>query len=252
MPEISSNIVSCPVCRQLYDASRFPVCPYCHGQGNFTPTVDPTLSGTLTGNQGGFTPTVDPLSGGAVSGNTGAFSKTTDPNQSGGSTGAFDKTVDPNQGGYSHWKVPGFNGGTGQNPHMSVTQVAGGGAPVGAPQPVVGWLVAVEGPCRGTDYRIHTGYNYIGREYGDICIRGDMTISAEKDASVTYVPQTNRFYIAHEQGKNPLLVNDAPVLGGGAELHNYDRITVGSTLLLFVGLCGEQFSWTEKKEKSNG
>ena len=64
-----------------------------------------------------------------------------------------------------------------------------------------GWLVAVEGPCRGTDYRIHTGYNYIGREAGDICIRGDSTISAQRDANVTYVPQTREFYIAHELAK---------------------------------------------------
>ena len=118
-------------------------------------------------------------------------------------------------------------------------------APAGAPAPVVGWLVAVDGPCRGTDYRIHTGYNYIGRETGDIRIRGDAAISAEKDANVTYVPQTKRFYIAHELGKNVLLVNDLPVIGGGVELHNYDRITIGNTKLLFVGLCGEQFSWAD-------
>ena len=126
---------------------------------------------------------------------------------------------------------------------MSKTQFVDSSTPVGAPAPVTGWLVAVEGPCRGTDYRIHTGYNYIGREAGDIRIQGDNTISAEKDANVTYVPQTRRFYIAHELGKNVLLVNDLPVIGGSTELHNYDVITIGTTKLMFVGLCGEKFSW---------
>ena len=99
---------------------------------------------------------------------------------------------------------------------------------------------------RGTDYRIHTGYNYIGRERSDIVIRGDATVSAEKDANVTYVSQTRRFYIAHEQGKNVLLVNDLPVIGGNTELNSYDVITVGSTKLLFLALCGERFSWDGK------
>ena len=58
------------------------------------------------------------------------------------------------------------------------------------------------------------------------------------------MPQTNRFYIAHEQGKNVLLVNDIPAIGGGSELHSYDRITIGSTQLVFVAFCGEHFSWS--------
>ena len=58
-----------------------------------------------------------------------------------------------------------------------------------------------------------------------------------------YIPVND---IAHELGKNVLLVNDLPVIGGGMELHNYDRITIGTTQLVFVGLCGEQFGWEEE------
>ena len=116
--------------------------------------------------------------------------------------------------------------------------------PAGAPSPVVGWLVAINGPCRGNDYRLRVGYNYIGRVSGDICIHGDATISAERDSSVTYVPQTKGFYIAHELGKNPLLLNGKPVIRE-AELKNYDRITIGSTNLIFIGLSGEHFDWSE-------
>lgn len=172
---------------------------------------------------------------------SGAFPQTEDPFSPGNGGGDrvpepggrdFDKTIDPPM-----LHKPGDD--------MNQTQFVDADTPAGAPVPVVGWLVAVDGPCRGTDYRIHTGYNYIGREVGDICIKGDATISAEKDANVTYVPQTKRFYIAHELGKNVLLVNDLPVIGGGVELHNYDRITIGTTQLVFVGLCGEQFNWAD-------
>ncbi len=233
MPEITSNIVSCPICKQLYDASRFSVCPYCHGQPMTAPVLD---------YGSGFSPTQDIA---FQPGGQGNFGATQDP---------YGEGTTPLGG--AGWQVPTFDPSVrpdaGQNDRMKHTQVVDGGNAAGAPLPVVGWLVAIDGPCKGTDYRIHTGYNYIGREYGDICIRGDMTISAEKDANVTYVPQSNRFYIAHEQGKNVLLVNDIPAIGGGTELHNYDRITVGTTQLLFVGLCGEQFSWTKRKEQGNG
>ena len=86
-------------------------------------------------------------------------------------------------------------------------------------------------------YRIHT-VNLAG---------GDNTISSSKDSNITYVAQTNKFYIAHEQGKNVLLVNDLPVIGGGTELKDYDHITIGTTELIFVALCSEKFRWDEKK-----
>ena len=172
---------------------------------------------------------------------SGGFSLTEDPLYPG--SGSGDRPLPKAEGDFSHTIDPLTPAQPGSN--MSKTQFVDVDTPAGAPAPVVGWLVAVAGPCRGTDYRIHTGSNYIGREVGDVCIKGDSTISAEKDANVTYVPQTKRFYIAHELGKNVLLVNDLPVIGGGMELHNYDRITIGTTQLVFVGLCGERFNWTD-------
>ena len=50
-------------------------------------------------------------------------------------------------------------------------------------------------------------------------------------------------------GKNVLLVNDRPVIGGSMKLENYDIVTIGSTKLMFVGLCGKDFNWgSEGKE----
>lgn len=212
MAEIRQKIISCPN-GHYYDANRYADCPYC-STGGFSPTVDP-FAGVNTEDTPGT------VGGQTVGGNYGNFGFTEDPVVNNRASGA-----------------------------MSKTQFVDDSTPAGAPMPVVGWLVAIEGPCRGTDYRIHTGYNYIGRETGDICIHGDNTISAERDANVTYVPQIKKYFIAHELGKNVLLVNNMPVIGGSVELHNYDVITVGTTKLLFMGLCGEQFSWSDK-ERSN-
>lgn len=222
MAEIRQKIISCQK-GHYYDGNKYSTCPYCNS-GSFSPTIDPFSAGNFYSEKGsGFSPTIDP--GAGAGGSVGV-------------AGGFDPTIAPEIMNRA-------------SDRMSKTQFVDTSTPVGAPAPVVGWLVAVKGPCRGTDYRIHTGYNYIGREVGDICIHGDATISAEKDANVTYVSQTRRFYIAHELGKNVLLVNDLPVIGGSTELHNYDRITIGTTQLIFVRLAGEQFDWSDK-EHGNG
>ena len=214
MAEIRQKIISCPK-GHYYDANRYESCPYC-SSGSFSPTVDPVA------NNVGDSP------------DYGGIGKTTDV----GGEDTYEQ-----YGNFGPTEIPQAKKRAAQS--MSKTQFVDTSTPAGAPVPVVGWLVAVEGPCRGTDYRIHTGYNYIGREDGDICIHGDNTISAEKDANVTYVPQTRKFYIAHEQGKNVLLVNDMPVIGGGMEIHSFDLITIGTTKLMFIGMCGEKFTWGE-------
>lgn len=215
MAEIRQKIISCSN-GHYYDANRYASCPYC-SSGGFSPTVDPFAdSAGGDGGYGGYAPTGE-IPNVAPEGNYGDFAPTEAPQVK-----------------------------SRRAESMSKTQFVDSSTPTGAPAPVVGWLVAIEGSCRGTDYRIHTGYNYIGREVGDICIHGDNTISAEKDANVTYVPQTRGFYIAHELGKNVLLVNDLPVIGGSMQLHNYDIITIGTTKLIFVGLCSEKFSWGEE------
>ncbi len=212
MAEIRQKIISCSK-GHYYDGNRYESCPYC-SSGSFSPTVDP------------FAEVADDNT------NYGGIGKTTDVGET------------DDYGNFGPTEVPQVKNRAAES--MSKTQFVDLSTPAGAPVPVVGWLVAIEGPCRGTDYRIHTGYNYIGREVGDICIRGDNTISAERDANVTFIPQTRKFYIAHEQGKNVLLVNDTPVIGGGMEIKNYDLITIGTTKLMFVGLCGEKFIWGEE------
>ena len=76
----------------------------------------------------------------------------------------------------------------------------GGGETIGLDmskevRPVVGWLVCIEGATKGTDYRIHSQNNYIGRSAKmDISIPEDSHISAENPAIIAYDNEDRTFY----------------------------------------------------------
>lgn len=111
--------------------------------------------------------------------------------------------------------------------------------------PVVGWLVCVSGPNKGGDYRIHNGYNYIGRSDSmDICIQGDNYISNEKAAMISYDDEEKEFFFGPGDGHNAVRVNGkmihTPVL-----IRAYDEVKIGKSLFRFVPFCEERFDWNE-------
>ncbi|MDP4126543.1 MAG: FHA domain-containing protein [Bacillota bacterium] len=108
--------------------------------------------------------------------------------------------------------------------------------------PVVGWLVCVEGASKGQDYQIMSGQNTIGRGQTNISIKGDDSISREKHAVVIYDSKHNRFFIQGGEGRDLIYVNDAPILAV-TELHAYDSIELGKSRLLFIPFCGEEYRW---------
>lgn len=110
--------------------------------------------------------------------------------------------------------------------------------------PVVGWLVCIEGPMRGLDFKIRGGYNYIGRERGEIVIQGDNQISREKHAVISYYAKRDTYYVGPAEGRNIIELNEEPVFNA-TEVKSYDVITVGSTKLMLIGLCGKRFNWAE-------
>lgn len=115
--------------------------------------------------------------------------------------------------------------------------------------PVTGWLVCIEGPDRGTDYRIRNGYNYIGRgEHMDICIQNDVHISNENQAVIGYDDIEKMFFFGPERGRNAVRVNGKMVINS-VELSPYDVLTIGMSKMIFIPLCGENFDWNENEEK---
>jgi hypothetical protein len=109
--------------------------------------------------------------------------------------------------------------------------------------PVVGWLVCVEGKNRGRDYRLRREKNFIGRsEAMDVCILGDETISREKHASVSFNPKNNQFKLHPGDGRGLVYLNgeevDTPV-----PLKPKDTIEIGQHKLMLVSLCSDEFKW---------
>ncbi len=243
MAEINQKIVRCERCNQFYDVFSFTSCPYCSG----TAQQSGSFAGYAAAPQpqqgyGSFSHTVDPAAG-AGHGN---FSATIDPYSAPGQAGSFTPTLDPSMpsaGGFSPTIAP---DGSSSGRVMSETIYVDEGVAKGNGSPVVGWVVVIgEGDCAGKDFRIHTGYNSIGRKKGDIVITGDNSISGEKDSTIVYDADNRSFYISHDSGKNVLSVNHKPVIGEAVELHPYDLIKIGKTELVFIPFCGKRFSWKE-------
>lgn len=114
--------------------------------------------------------------------------------------------------------------------------------------PVVGWMVCVDGPSRGKDYRIKGGKNNIGRlAKNRIQITGDDTISRENQAFIQYDHKTNQFWMRDGDGSNNNYVNDE-LLMQPVELKAGNRVLIGETNLIFVPFCGENFKWGEEEE----
>jgi len=112
-------------------------------------------------------------------------------------------------------------------------------------EPIVGWIVCVEGADKGKDYRILAKNNTIGRsEKMDICIKGDTTISRENHAKIAYDMKHNMFHIIPGDSTNLIYVNDMAIYVP-TEIIPYDLIELGDSKFVFVPFCTNQFNWQD-------
>ena len=218
--EINNNFTRCGKCGRFYNPKTHDSCPYCRegAPGPTGGTVPPTEKAPNGMPSGGVPPTepADRTYGSQPSGGQGGFSPTEPP----------------------YGAQPGRMGG-GDFQHT----IIGGGLNVdGGVEPVVGWLVCIDGPSRGSDYRLHAGYNYIGREEGDVRIGGDQQISRRNHAMIAFDDVDAVYFVGPSAGRNLIKVNGKTVLNA-VGLNNYDVITIGTSKLIFVALCGEHFNW---------
>lgn len=115
--------------------------------------------------------------------------------------------------------------------------------------PVVGWLVVLNGPGKGNFRPIFSGSNTIGRSAGQrIPVDfGDDAISSEKQAFLVYDGRKRQYQLVPNlERPNLVHLNDSALLAN-AELNAHDKITMGRTTLLFVPLCGPDFDWGDAK-----
>lgn len=219
----------------FYDAETNACCPQCAVE-----------RGAAFGEQEDFGPTMP----GGQMGETGGFGSVM-PGSGMGETGDFGPTMPGSgMGGMEDYGST-MPGGAAENGALSavedydgVTEAVDMGGVAGF-SPTVGWLVCVEGPARGTDYRIRAGYNFIGRaEHMDICVRGDRKIRREKHALLAYDQEERVFFFGPADGRSIVRVNGKMVMNP-QEIRSRDVLTVGVTKLMFVPLCGEGFNWDE-------
>lgn len=114
--------------------------------------------------------------------------------------------------------------------------------------PVVGWLVCIEGNDRGRDFRLHAGYNSIGKNpENDVSIPSDHAISRERHAVVAYDQEENLYFFAPANGVNLLRLN-GKVLMAPAEIKANDVLTIGKSKLMFIPMCSDKFQWGNDEE----
>lgn len=116
-------------------------------------------------------------------------------------------------------------------------------------QPVVGWLVCIEGPDKGKDFCLHGAKSTIGRRKDSSVCLSDTKISRDGfPALIVYDDRkTHRFYLA---GGDAASRNNVELCGnmllGQRVINPYDEIRVEDTVMIFVPFCGEDFYWKER------
>jgi hypothetical protein len=111
--------------------------------------------------------------------------------------------------------------------------------------PVVGWLVVVDGPGRGKDLSFAVGMNAIGRgDDNDVVVDfGDDEIVSEAHAYIVYDEEGRSFHATHAGQNSVVRLNNEPLLEA-KEIKSGDQLRIGQTTLRLVTLCGADFDWS--------
>lgn len=150
-------------------------------------------------------------------------------------------------------------------PHRSAEPAAPATLPVAAPSPqiartqriiraqqdidpVVGWLVSVEGPERGKDYRLRAEKNFIGRDASmNVCIASDPSVSREKHAAVAFDPAGLEFWLLPGDASGLVYLN-GKLVHSPIALAPRDIVQVGKTKLMLVPFVDAAFRWPEEMQ----
>ncbi|MCR4846946.1 MAG: FHA domain-containing protein [Eubacterium sp.] len=107
---------------------------------------------------------------------------------------------------------------------------------------ITGWLVCVDGPEKGRDYRIYHGINKLGRgDNMDIVIKDDVRISREKVCDIVYEMKKNKFYVC--PSINGMIYMNGKMIGEPKEIVTGDRIVIGDSTFEFVAFCRGDKKW---------
>jgi hypothetical protein len=112
--------------------------------------------------------------------------------------------------------------------------------------PVVGWLVIVDGPGRGNYIPLGYGQNTIGRNQSErVSIDyGDAQISRESHCFIVYEPNDREFTVLRGMGKGLTYVNQK-VVHEPRTIHSGELLRIGATTLRFMAFCGPEYDWQD-------
>lgn len=210
----------------FYDGEKYAVCPYCNEPGETVTTAAVPTEGTIP------VPPIDSWSEGDGPG-------VPRPEDDDGRevTVSYEKDAD-REITQSYWHTQEKRQGTAaptggiELPFVQETRF----------EPVVGWLVCVDGVERGRDYRLLAGRNYIGRSLDmDVSIPDDKQLSREKHCSIIYDPRSFRFVLL--PGDSTLTMVNGAAQNAPCDINDGDIISCGSTKLCFIRFCKEGRDW---------
>lgn len=115
-------------------------------------------------------------------------------------------------------------------------------------QPVVGWLVCIDGPDKGKDFVLHGAKCTIGRRKDSSVCLTDTKISRDGfPALVVYDDRkSHNFYLASGDAASHNNVElSGSMLLGQSLISPYDEIRIEDTVLVFVPFCRKDFFWSE-------
>jgi hypothetical protein len=121
----------------------------------------------------------------------------------------------------------------------------GGSARVGTKKdPVAGWLVCLDGPDKGRDYRLHMEKNFIGRAPNmDVVLDGDNTVSRERHAIVIFDPKKKIFWALPGEASGLVYLN-GEIVNSPVQMKADDVLEIGLTKLVLIPFCGDRYSWS--------
>jgi len=204
----------------LYDDSKNSTCPYCGGNGSIDVTVP--LDGAMPQGGGMFPPT-------AQLGGFGADGAVYTPPQP--------QVIEQRPAAEDFPETMPVG-----TPFEKTTYKTDAVNENGIAE-IRGWLICIDGPKRGVDFRIHGEKNSIGRgEENEIKLDFDTSISKGVNAIIAYDSRNNKFFIYQSASKNNMYINNTLLLTP-VELKDYDVIEIGETKLVFRSFCNESFTW---------
>lgn len=108
--------------------------------------------------------------------------------------------------------------------------------------PIVGWLVCMNGGEWGRDFRMFAGKNKIGRALNmDIVLADDLAVARENHCYLIFEPRKVTYLLQKGVGDR-VLVNGEP-LEEVTVLHGEESIEIGNSTFIFIPFCKEGRMW---------